>query len=232
MSYRTSPRFPPDVKSVLIRLNLLMDWILLTIQQRRFSSLEFSYVLTDYEKIVLLLEDRRFFLHNGVDMRCVPRALRRLYSYGRFGGVSTIEQQLVRTVLNYRERTFRRKAQEVFLAMALSYRASKTDLLRAYLNMAYHGYGLVGCDNAALLLFGQNAVALDREEGALIASLLVYPLPKQIREDPGMAATLPAARATDFLDASARIAPNWTRSVKRRSAYGLALLRKAEKSAQ
>jgi membrane carboxypeptidase/penicillin-binding protein len=201
------------------------------VQHHRYPSLFFSYVLTDYEKTVLLLEDRRFFLHNGIDTRCVPRALRRLLRHGRLGGVSTIEQQLVRTILNYRERTLRRKAQEVFLAMALSYRESKTDLLRAYLNMAYHGYGLVGCDNAALLLFGKVAVALDREEGALIASLLVYPLPKQIREDPGMIGTLPAASATDFLDASGRVAPNWTRNVRRRSAYGLALLRKAEKSA-
>ena len=229
MSYRTTRRFPPDLKSVLIHLNNLMDLILSEVQPR-FASLDESYELTDYEKIVLLLEDRKFFLHNGIDMRCIPRALKRLITKRRLGGVSTIEQQLVRTVLGFRERTFRRKAQEMVLAVALSYRTKKTETLRAYLNRAYHGYGVVGCDTASEILFGKNAVDLDRAEGSLVASLLVYPVPRQILEHGEALGIFPITDVKVFLDACVSIAPNWTRNVKRRAAYGLSLLSKAEKA--
>jgi hypothetical protein len=204
-----------------------MDLILLEVFVSQ-TSLTGSYTLTDYEKIVLLLEDRRYFLHNGVDIWCIPRGLRRLVGLGRIGGVSTIEQQLVRTVLGFRERTLRRKAQEVALAMALSYRADKTDLLRAYLSMAYHGYGMTGCERASQFLFRKPAVELNRSQGALLASLLVYPLPKPLLESKGVKKLLPITSFTDFFAASGREAPKWTRNVKARSEYGLALLRKAE----
>jgi len=230
LSYRTARRFPPDLKSVLIHLNILMDLILSEIRGQPYTSLYESYVLTDYEKIVLLLEDRKFFLHNGVDIRCIPRALKRFIAKGRMGGVSTVEQQLVRTVLGFRERTFRRKAQEVALAVVLSYRAKKTETLRAYLNLAYHGFGVIGCEAATKILFGKNAAELDRVEGALVASLLVYPIPRQILENGGILARLPSADVKTLLDACDLAAPNWTRNVRKRSNYGLALLSQAEKA--
>ncbi|MBM3542978.1 MAG: hypothetical protein FJX44_00495 [Alphaproteobacteria bacterium] len=229
MSYRRSPRFPPDLKSFLIRLNVLMDHILWEIEYSR-TSLTTSYVLTDYEKIVLLLEDQRFFLHNGVDVWCVPRALKRFMNTGRLGGVSTIEQQLVRTILGYRERTLRRKFQEVILAIALSYRADKTELLRSYLSLAYHGYAITGCEEASKFLFDKEAVDLDRVEGALLASLLVYPLPKQIVESNEVAKFIPINDLGAYLEACEQVAPNWVRNVKRRGSHGLALLRKAEQT--
>jgi membrane carboxypeptidase/penicillin-binding protein PbpC len=107
MSLRTVRHFPPDIKSVLMHLNLVMDTLLWNIQseERNYTSLFQSYVLTDYEKIVLLLEDKRFLLHSGFDIYCIPRAVKRLILQGRIGGVSTIEQQFVRTVLDARERT-------------------------------------------------------------------------------------------------------------------------------
>jgi len=94
---------------------------------------------------VLAIEDRRFYSHPGVDPIGIVSAM---FSYARGrrdrGGASTITQQLVRNVFvptfegmslqAARERTLKRKLLEQFLAIVLSRRASKDDILEMYLN--------------------------------------------------------------------------------------------------
>jgi hypothetical protein len=116
------------------------------------------------------------------------------------------------------------------LAAILSYRKQKTPILRSYLNEAYHGYGIKGCEQASLIIFGAQAAELQGDAAAFVASLLVYPLPKQVQEEPELNEMLPLGDVEKYIEACAKVAPNWSRNISRQSRYGLALLRKAKQS--
>jgi hypothetical protein len=218
-------RRPPGLKSFLITLNVQMDWLLDKIRQIEWSGDPILWAphSTEMERMTLLLEDRRFNRHSGFDLWCIPRMLKQAATLKRIGGVSTIEQQLVRTILSRRERTIRRKSREILLAYILSHRKTKQQILRAYLATAYFGYKLRGCDEAALLLFGQPAADLNPQQAATLASLLVYPLPKAVKQSPLSVQYLPVLDATEFIERAAEHAPLWSRRIKRRVAHAMAL---------
>jgi hypothetical protein len=78
--------------------------------------------LNDFEILVLILEDRRFFHHYGTDILSILREIARALTFRRFGGASTIDMQLVRTATGYRQITLRRKLYEMLLAWITQYR--------------------------------------------------------------------------------------------------------------
>ncbi|HUE85210.1 MAG TPA: transglycosylase domain-containing protein [Vicinamibacterales bacterium] len=125
---------------------------------------------------VLVTEDKRFYSHNGVDL---PRIVKAFVANQRAGeivqGASTITQQLVRSILLSRERSYTRKAKEVVLARRLEEMHSKRAILEAYLNRVYFGDGYYGIEAAALGYFGKTAAELDVVESALLAGLIKGP---------------------------------------------------------
>jgi membrane peptidoglycan carboxypeptidase len=135
--------------------------------------------LTTFEKLVLVLEDRRFFEHGGVDLFAVVREAYKLAFATKSGGASTIDMQFVRTATDYRDRTFRRKLYEMFLASIIQFRYSKITILRSYLEAAYFGWGLRGADKASMRLFKTPTANLTVGQAAVVASLLVFPLPRR-----------------------------------------------------
>lgn len=154
--------------------------------------------LSDLEVLIVLLEDRRFFEHRGIDIRSVAREVLKMITFRRHGGASTIDMQFVRTQTGYKELTLRRKMYEMTLAYLLQFRMNKLGILRRYLQLAYMGHGLRGIDEAAQEVFGKAVWELDRTESAFIAAMLVYPKPS-------------------------RESPNWRTKVERRAGYGLRL---------
>jgi hypothetical protein len=62
----------------------------------------------------------------------------------------------------------------------------------------------------------------------MIASLLVYPLPKLVKLSPALSKLLPAEDVGEFLDQARAVAPRWSYRVKRRINYGRALRRNAK----
>mgnify|MGYP006265883421 CR=1 FL=1 len=125
---------------------------------------------------VMAIEDRRFYLHYGIDPIGLARAA---WSNLRAGGVvqggSTITQQLAKILFLTPERTLRRKAQEALLALRLEWTYSKDEILSAYLNRVYLGAGAYGVDAAARTYFDKPAKALTLPESAIIAGLLKAP---------------------------------------------------------
>lgn len=133
--------------------------------------------LTVFEKMVLVLEDRRFFRHAGNDYKGLAREVWRFLTFRRHGGASTIDMQFVRTVTGRKERTVHRKVYELLLARLIQYRYSKVRILRGYLSCAFFGSHLHGSDAASQQVFGVASDDLDRAQSAHIASMLVYPKP-------------------------------------------------------
>lgn len=125
---------------------------------------------------VLAVEDRRFYTHFGIDIQGAARALVANLRAGRVvQGGSTITQQLAKNLFLSSERTYRRKAQEMLLALALERRYSKDEILALYLNRVYFGAGAWGAEAAARRYFGKSARDLSIGEAALLAGLLKAP---------------------------------------------------------
>jgi penicillin-binding protein 1A len=127
-------------------------------------------------KAVIATEDRRFFMHPGVDPVGVARALwANLRAGDTVEGASTISQQLAKNLYLSSERTLRRKLEEALLAFWLEVRLSKEEILTLYLNRVYLGAGTYGVEAAAQRYFAKSARDLTLAESALIAGLLKAP---------------------------------------------------------
>lgn len=157
--------------------------------------------LTNLEKAIVLLEDRRFFKHNGVDLQSIAREVWRAITLRRFGGASTLDMQLVRVRIGRYDRSLSRKLREIRLSLWLQKRLNKLEILRTYTAIMYLGYKLTGISAACQAEFGKSPTELSDEQAARIAAFMVYPRPKIISD-------------------------RWQKRVARRTNYGLELLMK------
>ena len=125
---------------------------------------------------VLAVEDRNFYHHFGVNPISVLRAI---VVNARSGevvqGGSTITQQLAKNIFLNPDRTLKRKAQELILAVWLEQKFTKDEILTLYLNRVYFGGGAYGIDAAAYRYFGKSAHELSTGEAAILAGLLKAP---------------------------------------------------------
>ncbi|MFN7209509.1 MAG: penicillin-binding protein 1C [Aggregatilineales bacterium] len=121
-------------------------------------------------------EDRYFYQSIGIDLGGIVRALWINLRGGevRAGG-STITQQVVRNLLfdpqQRAERTLRRKLREMILALQLTARYSKSEILALYLNQTYYGNLAYGIQSAAEVYFNKDVSQLTLAEAALLAGL-------------------------------------------------------------
>lgn len=125
---------------------------------------------------VLAAEDHRFFNHFGLDVIGIARAYFTNIKAGRVvQGGSTITQQLSKIAYLSPERTFKRKIQEVMIALQLESKFSKEQILSMYLNRVYMGKGVYGVDAAARFYFDKDVGDLTLFESAILAGMLKAP---------------------------------------------------------
>jgi len=125
---------------------------------------------------LLASEDRRFFGHGGLDPLGVLRAAwANLRAGDVVQGGSTLTQQLAKNLFLTSERNFKRKAQELLLALWLERALTKPEILALYLNRVYFGAGTYGIDAAARTYFGHAAGRLTLSEAAMLAGLVKAP---------------------------------------------------------
>ncbi len=117
-------------------------------------------------------EDTRFYEHCGIDPIGILRALWADITHRSISeGGSTITQQLAKNAYLTQDRTFKRKIQEVFLALQLEHRYTKKEILQMYLNQIYFGQGAYGVQAAAQTYFGKDVSELDLSECAMLAGI-------------------------------------------------------------
>ncbi|MBD0339277.1 MAG: transglycosylase domain-containing protein [Thermoleophilia bacterium] len=120
----------------------------------------------------LAIEDRRFYEHDGLDLRGIARAaVRNIEAREIVEGGSTLTQQLVRNLYLSRDQTWERKRKEACLALKLEEEWSKERILAAYLNRAFYGHRAIGVEAAARAYFGRPASKLGPAQAALLAGL-------------------------------------------------------------
>jgi penicillin-binding protein 1A len=135
---------------------------------------------------IVAVEDARFYTHWGIDPLGIARAAFSNLRKGKIRqGASTLTQQLVRLLVDKRERTLRRKIIEAISAVRLELSLSKDEILERYLNLVYFGRGAYGVAAAARTYFDKEASELIVEEAALLAGLVQAPGRYRPFEDPG-----------------------------------------------
>jgi penicillin-binding protein 1A len=124
----------------------------------------------------IAIEDRRFYQHWGVDVGGMMRAGAENMRAGRVvQGGSTITQQLAKNLFLTNERSWRRKAQEMAMAIWLEGRFTKEEILALYLSRVYFGAGAYGVEAAAERYFDRPARELTLLQSAMIAGLVKAP---------------------------------------------------------
>lgn len=120
----------------------------------------------------IAVEDVRFYEHSGVDPKGIMRAVfANITNKGVAEGGSTITQQLAKNAYLTQDRTYKRKIQEVFLALQLERKYTKDEILELYLNQIYFGQGAYGVQAAAKTYFGKDVKDLDLNECAMLAGI-------------------------------------------------------------
>lgn len=151
----------------------------------------------DKELIDLLLsiEDKRFWRHRGVDVKAMVRALVGVACNRPWGGGSTIDMQLVRTITGRREQSLSRKAKEALSAVIIRRRLGRFAVIKLYLRLAYFGEGITGAEACSHTLFGKPIEACSLEQKAIIVAALRYPVPSHMADEWSKRVNKRAARA-------------------------------------
>src|SRR5829696_2137469 len=123
------------------------------------------------------IEDRRFYEHNGVDLKGLFRAgFENVLPGGSTQGGSTITEQFVKNALEAQNsRTVFQKFREAALAYEIERHWDKDKILTEYLNSIYFGEGAYGIEAAARTYFGWNHQGCGRSGHEMCAKDLTPP---------------------------------------------------------
>lgn len=131
---------------------------------------------------VMAIEDRRYFQHSGVDFIRLLGAVRNdlLQRHAYMEGGSTITMQVARGFFLSPEKNWRRKTNEMFIAMNLEHRLSKQQIFEMYANQTVNlgqqgSFAIQGFDEAARVYFGKDIRQIDLAQCALLAGMVQSP---------------------------------------------------------
>ncbi len=128
---------------------------------------------------VVAIEDERFFTHGGVDWKRTIGAflnyLPFIELYSSDQGGSTVTQQLIKNLMEDKEKSAKRKVREIVRALVIEKKLEKEDILEAYLNTISLGNGICGVQVAANYYFNKDVGDLTLTECAAIAGITKNP---------------------------------------------------------
>jgi len=124
----------------------------------------------DYVNAVIAVEDKRFFIHKGVDVISIIRAVLIDIKEREFKeGGSTITQQLAKNVYFTQDKNFTRKIAEVFMAIEIEKKCSKEEIFEMYVNTSYFGDGYYCVADASEGYFEKKPSDMNLYESTLLA---------------------------------------------------------------
>lgn len=154
-----------------------------TMPLKKVSHAQFDRAKT-MKNALLSVEDRDFYSETGTNPKRIAGAayhdVRGMLGLGgnSLQGASTLTQQLIKVSYfstKAKDRTIKRKIQEIYLAERLNHEKSKDQILYAYFNKVYLGNGIHGMQTAAQYYFHKNVDQLNPVEAATIAGMVQSP---------------------------------------------------------
>ncbi len=146
------------------------------IGERRRIPITFDDVPERVVNAFVAAEDRRFFVHPGVDYRGILRGVVQFLIRGESAsGGSTLTQQLARDYFLNRERKLTRKLREAFLAYKIEQEFSKQQIMALFLNKMFFGQRAYGVAAASRVFFNKSLSEINVAEAATLAGILPAP---------------------------------------------------------
>ena len=133
---------------------------------------------------LIVMEDREFYLHNGINIKSTIRALIvDILSFSSKQGASTLTQQLARTMYTNKNAKYYigqskkidRKLKELITAIKIEQTYTKSEILELYFNSVYFGHGTYGVQAASVYYFGKDVSKITIDEAAILIGLLPAP---------------------------------------------------------
>ncbi len=151
----------------------------LLIEYKIFQARQTGFHNQVLDKLLISGEDHRFRYHFGFDIIAILRAIKKRVFNNKIEGASTIEQQLVRILLNDFQKTFKRKLKEILLATTLCEIVPRKHIPGLYLQVAYYGTGMSGIEQVYKKLKISNPKIIPTEICAEIVARIKYPEPQK-----------------------------------------------------
>ena len=122
---------------------------------------------------IISIEDKKFYKHNGVDYKAVVRAAKAMVVNGEITqGGSTITMQLAKLIfMETGTKTWQYKAKQMFIAMELEKRYTKSQIMEFYLNNIYFANGYYGIESASHGYFDCEPKELDISQVAFLLAI-------------------------------------------------------------
>ena len=181
-NYYVTPALPAaeTIRDIPLQIPLRIfsrDGLLIEeIGQRRRVLITYEEVPAHVVNAFIAAEDRRFWVHPGVDYRGVLRALFQLLTTGDIAsGGSTLTQQLARSYFLNLDQTIERKFKEAALAVRIEKEFSKETIMELFLNKMFFGQRAYGVSAAAQVFFNKQLKDLTIAEAATLAGVLPAP---------------------------------------------------------
>ena len=146
-------------------------------QRQNSQPIELAKIPEPVRHAFLVVEDREFYSHNGVNARSLVRAmLSNVASDAPQQGASTITMQVAKNeFLGGIDRNFRYKSLQIHYAMMLENQYTKDEIFERYLNTVFFGNNAYGVKAAAETYFGKTVDQLTFVEAAFLAGLVRSP---------------------------------------------------------
>jgi penicillin-binding protein 1A len=180
--YYAAPSLPAaetirDIQlEVPLRIFSRDGYLISEIGERRRMPVTYEEIPQHVVHAFVAAEDRRFFVHPGIDYRGVLRALSSLVLTGEIsGGGSTLTQQLARSYFLSLEQSFVRKLREAFLAYQIEREFSKEQIMAFFLNKMFFGQRAYGVAAASQVYFNKGLSDISIAEAATLAGVLPAP---------------------------------------------------------
>ncbi|OGG24161.1 hypothetical protein A3A79_03140 [Candidatus Gottesmanbacteria bacterium RIFCSPLOWO2_01_FULL_43_11b] len=139
------------------------------------TPMSLSDIPLSIQNATIAIEDKDFYLHNGISLRGILRAIKEIVLNKNIQGGSTITQQLIKSALLTPEVTVSRKIKEMLLAFWAERLYTKEQILEMYLNQVPYGGTSWGIEAAAQMYLGKSVSDVNLAEAALLAGLPAAP---------------------------------------------------------
>lgn len=142
------------------------------IGEMRRTPVKFQEIPQGYVDALLSAEDAQFYSHHGVSIKGLMRASSQLLMSGDIqGGGSTITMQVARNFFLSNRQEFKRKFNEILLALRIERELSKEEILELYVNVIFLGNRAYGIHAAAQVYYGKDLDQLSVAQLAMLAGI-------------------------------------------------------------